>query len=120
MQSVSKKILIVVAIILVIFCAFLLWIFHSKPPKVPPKITEAPKSLIYKIIGTSVQGRKIESYTYGNGKEDLVFVGGIHGGYEWNGVLLAYQLMDYLDKNIDTIPSNLTVTVIPDVNPDGV
>jgi 3-deoxy-D-arabino-heptulosonate 7-phosphate (DAHP) synthase len=49
----------------------------------------------YKVVGTSVEGRKIESYTYGNGDTHLLLVGGIHGGYEWNSVALAYQVMDY-------------------------
>ncbi len=73
------------------------------------------------VIGTSVEGRNIEAYTYGNKEGDthLLFVGGIHGGYEWNSVLLAYELMDYLEANGETIPNNIEVTVIPSANPDG-
>lgn len=82
-----------------------------------PAIQTTPE---HKVIGTSVLGRKIESFTYGIGENQLVFVGGIHGGYEWNGVLLAYGLMDYLKKNLAAIPENLKVTVIPSLNPDGV
>lgn len=73
-----------------------------------------------KVIGLSVEGREIESYTFGNGKTQLVFVGGIHGGYEWNTVILAYEFMDYLNANLESIPKNLTITVIPSLNPDGV
>ncbi len=72
------------------------------------------------IIGTSVQGRSIKSYTYGQGEIHLAFIGGIHGGYEWNTVLLAEQFIDYLDLNPDIIPADLTVTIIPSANPDGV
>ncbi len=72
------------------------------------------------IIGLSVEGRKIEAYKYGSGKTLLVFVGGIHGGYEWNSVLLAYEFMDYLDANPEIIPANIAVAVIPSANPDGV
>lgn len=75
---------------------------------------------IRKVIGTSVEGREIEVYTYGNGETHLVFVGGIHGGYEWNSVLLSYQFMDYLEVNPSVIPNNLTISVIPIANPDGV
>jgi predicted deacylase len=67
----------------------------------------------------SVQGRSIEAYTYGAGETSLVFVGGIHGGYEWNSVLLAYELMDHLAENPSVIPANISVTVIPNANPDG-
>lgn len=71
------------------------------------------------VIGTSVEGRDITAYHYGNGEKELLFVGGIHGGYEWNTVLVAYELMDYLEANPDAIPENLQVTVIPVLNPDG-
>lgn len=73
-----------------------------------------------KVIGLSVEEREIESYTYGNGETHLAFIGGIHGGYEWNSVLLAYKFIDYLDENPEVIPENLTVTVIPSANPDGI
>ncbi|MBU1557700.1 hypothetical protein KKC45_01955 [Patescibacteria group bacterium] len=81
---------------------------------------ELPADPKQTTIGLSVEGRKIESYTYGTGETHIAFVGGIHGGYEWNSVLLAYKFMDYLKENPEIIPQNLTVTVIPSANPDGV
>jgi len=74
-----------------------------------------PKS----VIGTSVEGRDINAYTYGTGDTHLLFVGGIHGGYSWNTALVAYELIDYLNANADTLADNLKVTVIPVLNPDG-
>ncbi len=74
----------------------------------------------HEVIGKSVEGRDIDSYTYGTGSQKLVFVGGIHGGYEWNSVFLAYNLMDYLDSQEASVPKNLSITVIPSLNPDGV
>lgn len=70
-------------------------------------------------IGESVEKRKIEVYTYGTGERHLVFVGGIHGGYEWNSVLLAYSFIDYLNSNPEAVPTDVTVSVIPSANPDG-
>lgn len=70
-------------------------------------------------IGTSVEGRPIVAYHYGEGEKRLVFVGGIHGGYSWNTVLVAYELMDHLETNPDVIPSNVRVSVIPVMNPDA-
>jgi predicted deacylase len=70
-------------------------------------------------IGSSVEGRSIEAFAYGDGKKHLIFVGGIHGGYEWNSTLLAYEMIDYLSNNPEIVPSNLTVTIIPSANPDG-
>jgi g-D-glutamyl-meso-diaminopimelate peptidase len=74
----------------------------------------------WEVIGNSVEGRDIKNYHYGTGATHLVFVGGIHGGYEWNSVLLAYTFMDYLDKHPEFIPKNITIDVIPSANPDAV
>jgi len=74
----------------------------------------------HEVIGHSVQGRTIDAYTYGTSTKEIVFVGGIHGGYEWNSVLLAYQFMDSIDLDPNIIPAGLKVTVIPDANPDAV
>ena len=71
------------------------------------------------VIGQSVKGQDIAAYHYGKGATELLFVGGIHGGYEWNTALVAYQMMDYLKANPSIIPSNVRVTVIPVLNPDG-
>jgi murein tripeptide amidase MpaA len=92
--------------------------FYKSAPIIitAPVVETGPK---YEIVGTSTQGRKIEAYTYGQGKEPLLFVGGIHGGYEWNSVMLAYKFMDYLKANPEMIPENMAVTVIPSANPDG-
>lgn len=73
-----------------------------------------------RVIGRSVLGRNIEAYTYGDGPTHLLFVGGIHGGYEWNSVVLAYRFIDYLNANPSIVPKSLTVSVIPSANPDGV
>jgi len=72
------------------------------------------------VIGKSVEGRVIEAYSFGEGERHLLFVGGIHGGYEWNSVVLAYRFLDYMATNPNVIPKNLKITVIPAANPDGV
>lgn len=71
------------------------------------------------VIGRSAEGADITAYHYGTGSDEVLFVGGIHGGYSWNTALVAYELMDYLEANEATIPSNVRVTVIPALNPDG-
>src|SRR5687768_3583371 len=70
-------------------------------------------------IGLSDEGRELPIYHYGEGDTEVLFVGGIHGGYEWNTTLLAYELMDHLDENPDEIPDGVKVSVIPVLNPDG-
>lgn len=71
------------------------------------------------VIGKSIDGTNIMAYHYGTGDTELLFVGGIHGGYEWNTVLLAYSMMDYVKENPSVIPKNVKVTIIPVLNPDG-
>ena len=124
-MAISKKSVIVIVLILIALAVGLFAaanFLKSKPPPAP--IPSGPIALlpVHKVIGTSVEGRDIEAYTYGIGDKHIVFVGGIHGGYEWNSVLLVYQFMDYLARpeNAAVIPSNLIVSVIPSANPDGV
>ena len=128
------KKLIIVAICIAALGAAMFWFLASHEIKkvsvpasvsvapAPPKTPAAPKvqSPIRHVLGSSVQGRQIESYTFGNGYTQLVFVGGIHGGYEWNTVILAYDLIDYLDQNPGFVPKDQSITVIPDANPDAV
>lgn len=71
------------------------------------------------IISHSVEGREIENYTFGQGETHLLFVGGIHGGYEWNSVLLAYKLIDEIENGNIIIPDSLSLNIIPVLNPDG-
>lgn len=71
------------------------------------------------VIGYSVNQNPITAYHYGTGNTELLFIGGMHGGYSWNTALVAYELMDYLEQNPSVVPDTVTVTVIPVMNPDG-
>jgi len=108
--------------------------YYTKAPVVTAPVTETPvtattttEKVVQKpivdttktVLGTSVQKRDITAYHFGTGAKEVLFVGGIHGGYEWNTALVAYELMDYLTSNPKTIPENVKVTVIPVLNPDG-
>jgi hypothetical protein len=72
------------------------------------------------VIGYSVEGHPINVYTFGQGEVHYLIVAGIHGGYESNTVDLANQLMVYLNKHPEVVPSGATLYVIPDMNPDAV
>lgn len=91
------------------------------PAPTPEPIVSAPETpaTSTRVIGQSVEGRNIEVYTFGTGETDILFVGGIHGGYEWNSILLAYEMMDFYFSDLSLIPENVTVHVIPNLNPDG-
>jgi len=98
----------------------------TKVPEASPALpstnattTEVQKNKEQTVIGKSVESRDIVAYHFGAGAKELLFVGGIHGGYEWNTVLVAQQLINYLKTNPTAIPSGIKVTVIPVLNPDG-
>jgi len=98
-----------------------LFVFYNKSKPVTPVLEKIEDvSPLHTVIGTSVEGRNIDAYKYGNGKNYLLIIGGIHGGYEWNSVVLAYKFLDYLNASSTVLSENLTVTVIPSLNPDGV
>lgn len=120
MGSSRKQIMAVVGAVIIVLIIF--GLFSTMSPQPPAKPVETVKETDpkYSVIGTSVEGRKIESFTYGTGPTHLGFVGGIHGGYEWNSVLLAYEFVDYLKANPTVVPANLTITIIPSANPDAV
>lgn len=93
---------------------------EDRPQTVPPVVEEEdPVRGPTTIIGYSHEERPITAYHYGNGEEEVLLIGGMHGGYSWSTPLLAFQLMDYFANNPNAIPQNLTVTVIPVMNPDG-
>ncbi len=83
----------------------------------PTTDTESDDSVT--TLGSSVDEHDIKAFHYGTGDREVLFVGGIHGGYSWNTTLLAYELMEYLEENPGSIPEEVKVTVIPVLNPDG-
>jgi predicted deacylase len=126
-QILSIVAAIACGVLSVIILAYYNWPLTPPPPvlDVPiPSNEAAPETPIKEAstsrqIGTSVEGRPITATTFGSGETELLFVGGIHGGYEWNSILLAYELIDHLTMNPELVPSSTRVTVIPNLNPDG-
>ena len=99
-----------------------------QPPYTAPPTANAPASGTPTVVsdnggqsflGKTVEGREIIAYNFGTGATKVLFVAGMHGGYEWNTSVLAYELMDYLDANPTVIPKNVQVSVIAVLNPDG-
>lgn len=85
-----------------------------------PDITPAEEARgAQSIIGTSVENRDIVAYHFGTGTKEVLFIGGIHGGYSWNTALLGYELVDWFTANPSLVPDDVMVTIIPVLNPDG-
>ena len=73
----------------------------------------APK---YLTLGKTVKGRDITAIIYGSGAKHVLVFAGIHGD-EHQTTVLARSLA--VNINQETLPPNLTVVIVPDVNPDG-
>jgi protein MpaA len=69
-------------------------------------------------IGTSVQGRPIVGYQFGNGPSMVLYIGSMEGN-EQNASQLLQQWIPTIDANPGKIPSYRTIVVIPTINPDG-
>ncbi len=71
------------------------------------------------VIGYSVEGRPITAHRMGSGGIKVALVSDIHGGYEANTHLLAQQLLEHFRAHPDQIPSDVSLWIVPTMNPDG-
>jgi predicted deacylase len=81
--------------------------------------TPTPQSRGFFIIGFSVGGRPLEVYQFGSGPSERLIVAGIHGGNEWNTIALADELIAHLRSHPEIIPADITLYILPNLNPDG-
>ena len=104
--------------------SFLLPTLTPNPLYTPPVfLTSTPFALEVDLrpglIGFSLGGRPIHAYTFGTGEKAYLIVAGIHGGYEWNTIDLANELIAYLYDKPNAVPGDVTLYIIPNMNPDG-
>jgi hypothetical protein len=71
------------------------------------------------VVGSSVDGRPLEVYQFGTGPDRRMIVAGIHGGYEWNTVALADELIAHLQEHPEWIPTGVSLYILRVLNPDG-
>ena len=112
--------------VFLIFGTYMLFILEAPQKEVliqeivePEVAIEQEPFVSRQVIGSSVEGRVIEAVTFGSGGTHLLLVGGVHGGYEWNSSLLAYGMIEHLEENPSFVPEDITVSIIPTLNPDG-
>ena len=70
----------------------------------------------YLSMGKTVRGRDITAIVFGSGAKRVLVFGGIHGD-EQHTTVVARALAVHI--NPETLPPNLTLVIVPDVNPDG-
>jgi predicted deacylase len=90
-------------------------------PSITPtaSLTPIPFSEGPITIGYSVQKRPLEVFRFGTGQTERLIVAGMHGGSEFNTIQLADQLITYLKDHPETVPTNITLYILRDLNPDG-
>jgi hypothetical protein len=71
------------------------------------------------ILGTSVSGTEITARHFGTGETEVLLVGGTHGSYSANTAALANEAIAYYEANENAIPEGIMLTIIPNLNPDG-
>lgn len=93
-----------------------LWPTPSRGPSVTP-LTQRPPNV--SIIGYSLEKRPLEVHKFGVGSVHKLIVAGIHGGYEWNTIALAEELIAYLNQHPEHIPKDTSLYILHNLNPDG-
>lgn len=72
-------------------------------------------------IGRSTRENPIEAYRFGSNDEaanKVVLIGGMRSGFAPASVVIAEQVIEALTADESIIPPNVTVFVIPNMNPD--
>jgi predicted deacylase len=92
---------------------------RTPAPTHTPVVLKLPFASGAIVIGRSVAGRSIQVYRFGDGPIERLIVAGIHGGNEANTSQLAYELINYIQEHPDIIPEDVTLYILPLLNPDG-
>lgn len=85
----------------------------------PGRPTTIPTWPAPTVVGRSVEGRPLEVYSFGQGEHARMIIADIHGGYEWNTAELADQLIDFVTQHPNLVPPDVTLYILPTMNPDG-
>jgi predicted deacylase len=92
---------------------------RTRPPTRSPTLTRTPLPGNAVVIGYSAAGRPIEVHRFGDGPIERLIVAGMHGGYEWNTIALADELIAHLTAHPDLVPPDVTLFLLRSLNPDG-
>ena len=92
---------------------------YTPPVFETPTPFELPDGPRPSIIGFSLAARPIEVYRFGAGEKEYLIVSGIHGGYEGNTIALANELITHINDNLGVVPTDVTLYIIRNMNPDG-
>ena len=71
------------------------------------------------FLGASVEGVPIEAIRLGDGPKQILLVGGIHSAKSPSTVDIAEEMIAYYEENPQEIPANISLIIVPDLNPDS-
>ncbi len=86
-------------------------------PEIPATLLSTDEPLVF---GLSVEGRDLTVYRLGNGARAVLLVGSVHGGFESNTAQLMEELAAHFRANPLELPDDITLWIVPALNPDGV
>jgi len=89
----------------------------ASAPRAPTLL--AQPEIPWTPIGFSQTGLPLVVYHLGSGPTHVLVLGGQHGGPEANTIELANRLMTHFVRTPGDLPSELTLDVLADANPDG-
>lgn len=85
-------------------------------PSATPAPSATPPSEV--VFGQSVEGRPLTAYRVGEGARAVLLVGAVHGGFEAHTAELLTEIAAHY--RAVGLPADLTLWVVPALNPDGV
>jgi hypothetical protein len=71
------------------------------------------------VFGMSRGGKPLAGRRFGTGDTKLMFVGGVHTGFEANTVELMNELIAHFEVTPDALLPGISLIFIPALNPDG-
>lgn len=86
------------------------------PPLFPESYITEP---LHTELGQTASGTPIELVQFGNGPNAAIFIGGIHSAYAPSSVRVAEEAIAYYTEHFDEVPPNVTLYIIPNLNPDA-
>ncbi|MCB8921737.1 MAG: Ig-like domain-containing protein [Ardenticatenaceae bacterium] len=90
------------------------------PQPTPQPTPEATPTVTTQSIGQSANGQEIMATRIGWGETAVLLVGGMHAGFAPSTVTVAEEAIAYFTQHSDELPANVSLYVIPTLNPDSV
>ncbi|MCU0475139.1 MAG: DUF2817 domain-containing protein [Anaerolineae bacterium] len=87
----------------------------ASPTPAPSATPEAER-----VFGQSAEGRDLTVYRIGAGERAVLLVGAVHGGFESNTAALMSELVAHYRAQPESLPADVSLWVVPMLNPDGV